>query len=78
MKYKIILLNILFTTFCFAQNTKTEIPQTSTQEITLNISEPVPFQLVEAPPLAPDCKVKWKVEKQKKCTSGFIIDHVNR
>lgn len=32
MKYKIILLNILFTTICFAQNTETKRPQTTTQE----------------------------------------------
>lgn len=79
MKTKItLLLAILIATISFAQTSKTEKPQAVTQDVTTNEAEPVPFQLVEIPPLAPKCKTKWKVEKQKKCTSRFISDHVNR
>ncbi len=69
MKTKIVLLfSFLFTASIFAQDIA----------IVKSKSEPIPFQLVEIPPLAPDCKVKWKIEKQKKCTKEFIINHVNR
>ena len=46
--------------------------------IELNENEIVPFPIVDNPPLAPDCKTKWKVEKRKECTSNFIQHHVQR
>ena len=73
MKTKITLLfAFILTTISFAQTAETEISTEAT------VKEPIPFQIVEVPPLAPDCKVKWKVEKQKKCTLDFILNHVNR
>src|SRR5690606_34170125 len=36
------------------------------------------FNEVENPPLAPDCKSKWDVEKKKECTNKFIQQHVMR
>jgi hypothetical protein len=33
---------------------------------------------IENPPLAPDCKSKWNVEKQKECTNKYIQQHVMR
>ncbi len=36
------------------------------------------FKEVENPPLAPECKSKWDVEKRKKCTSKYISMHVAR
>jgi len=44
----------------------------------LNENEIVPFPIVDNPPLAPDCKTKWKVEKRKECLSDFIQHHVQR
>ncbi|WCO00235.1 energy transducer TonB [Psychroserpens ponticola] len=38
----------------------------------------IDFKEIENPPLAPDCKSKWKVEKQKECTNKFIQRHVMR
>lgn len=38
----------------------------------------VEFNEVENPPLAPDCKSKWDVEKRKECTNKFIQQHVMR
>lgn len=79
MKTSITLLfAIFFTTISFAQTSEKGKPQTNSQETTTNEAEPIPFQLVEVPPLAPKCKPKWKVEKLRKCTSRFISDHVNR
>lgn len=79
MKTKILLfLLILLTTIGFAQTTETEKAQNDTEEISPNESEPIPFKLVEVPPLGPDCKAKWKREKQKDCTAKFIINHINR
>lgn len=77
MKSKILLfLLIQLPTINFAQTTETKKTQIST-EIT-NETKPISFQLVEVPPLAPDCKAKWQVEKQQKCTRDFIVNHVNR
>ncbi len=78
MKIKItLLLTILITTINFAQTTEIEKPETYT-EVKVSEPEPIPFQLVEIPPLAPDCKTKRKVEKQKKCFVDFIVKHFNR
>lgn len=37
-----------------------------------NLSEIIPFNEIENPPLAPECKSKWKVEKRKECTQKYI------
>lgn len=79
MKSKIIwLLAILFTIVSFAQNSETEKPETNNEIVITNETEPIPFQLVEVPPLAPKCKANGKVEKQRKCTSSFITGYINR
>ena len=36
------------------------------------------FNEVENPPLAPECKSKWDIDKRKKCTSKYINMHVAR
>uniref|UniRef100_UPI00404AE245 energy transducer TonB n=1 Tax=Gelidibacter sp. TaxID=2018083 RepID=UPI00404AE245 len=36
------------------------------------------FNEVENPPLAPECKSKWEVEKRKDCTNKYISMHVSR
>lgn len=41
-------------------------------------SEIIPFSDIQHPPLAPGCKVKWDVEKKKKCTSQFIQKHLQK
>jgi len=41
-------------------------------------SKLIDFKEVEDPPLAPDCKSKWSVEKQKECTNKYIQRHVMR
>lgn len=41
-------------------------------------SEIIDFKEIENPPLAPECKSKWDVEKKKKCTSKYINMHVAR
>ncbi len=46
--------------------------------IELNENEIIPFPIVDNPPLAPDCKTKWEVEKRKECTSSFIQHHVQK
>lgn len=38
----------------------------------------VAFKEAENPPLAPDCKSKWNVEKKQECTNKFIQQHVMR
>jgi hypothetical protein len=38
----------------------------------------IKFNEVENPPLAPDCKSKWDIEKRKKCTNKYIQMHVVR
>lgn len=73
-----LLLAIFFTTICFSQTNETEKPQTNSEKVTASEPEPMPFKLADIPPLAPDCKAKWKVEKQQKCTQIFISSHVNR
>lgn len=73
-----ILLAIFFTAICFSQNTETETPQINTEKATATETQPMPFKLAEFPPLAPDCKEKWKIEKQQNCTRNFILNHVNR
>jgi len=79
MKTKItLLLSILLTTISFSQTNETEKPQTNTAKVTITEPQPIPFKLVEVPPLAPDCKAKWKLEKQQKCTLSYIFGHVNR
>ncbi len=79
MKTKItLLLAIFFAAISFAQNSETEKPQTISEKVTASEPEPMPFKLADVPPLAPDCKAKWKVEKQQKCTQIFISSHVNR
>lgn len=41
-------------------------------------SQIVEFNEAENPPLAPDCKSKWEVDKKKECTNKFIQRHVMR
>lgn len=41
-------------------------------------SQIIEFNELENPPLAPDCKSKWDIEKRKKCTSKYINMHVAR
>lgn len=53
------------------QNTKLRIVEISENDI-------VPFNIVENPPLAVDCKTKWKVQKQRECTVSFIQKHLQR
>jgi hypothetical protein len=38
----------------------------------------IPFEVVDEPPLAPDCKSKWSIEKKRKCTNDFILKHIQR
>ena len=79
MRTKItLLLAIFFAAISFAQNSETEKPQTNSEKVTASEPEPMPFKFADVPPLAPDCKAKWKVEKQQKCTQIFISSHVNR
>ena len=64
-----------------SKNTKQTKPDYSNIELInkeIGISEIVDFKDVENPPLAPDCKSKWDIEKQKKCTNKFIQQHVMR
>jgi protein TonB len=79
MKTKIIFLLIIqFTTFCFAQTVEAEKLLTNTEEVKAVESEPMPYNRVELPPLAPNCKEKWKPEKKQKCTREFINSYINR
>jgi hypothetical protein len=41
-------------------------------------SQIVEFMEAENPPLAPDCKPKWDIDKKQKCTNKFIQQHVMR
>lgn len=41
-------------------------------------SQLIDFKDLENPPLAPECKSKWDVEKRKECTSTYINRHVAR
>jgi hypothetical protein len=41
-------------------------------------SQIIDFKEAENPPLAPECKSKWDVEKRKECTSKYINMHVAR
>lgn len=41
-------------------------------------SQIIEFNKLENPPLAPDCKSKWDIEKRKKCTNKYINMHVAR
>lgn len=78
MKTKIIvLLALMLTTINLAQNTEIQTPVID--EVVSNVeTQPVPFQLADVPPLARDCKTKWKLEKRQKCTRSFINNHVNQ
>jgi len=38
----------------------------------------IPFAEVDQPPLATDCKSKWKIEKQRKCTADYVRRHIRR
>lgn len=79
MKTKItLLLAILFTTISFAQTSDTEKPQANSQEITTDEAEPIGYNHVDVPPLAPNCKTKWKLEKRQTCTREFINGYINR
>jgi len=44
----------------------------------INESQIIEFNELDNPPLAPDCKSKWDIEKKKKCTSKYINMHVAR
>ena len=60
---------------------KTETIDYSKAEIVnkeIDESNVIEFKEVENPPLAPDCKSKWDVEKQKECTNKYIQRHVMR
>lgn len=64
-----------------SKSKKTEIVDYSkAQIITKEIDESniIEFKEVKNPPLAPDCKSKWDIEKRKKCTSKYINMHVLR
>jgi hypothetical protein len=41
-------------------------------------SEIIDFKEADNPPLAPECKSKWDIDKRKKCTSKYINMHVAR
>ncbi len=41
-------------------------------------SQIVEFMEAENPPLAPNCKSKWDIDKKQKCTSTFIQQHIMR
>ena len=34
------------------------------------------YKEVERPPLAKRCKAKWEIEKQQKCTTGYVRNHI--
>ncbi|CAH8282056.1 TonB-like protein [Mariniflexile fucanivorans] len=60
---------------------KTESADYSKSEIItkeIDESQMVEFDLVENPPLAPECKSKWNVDKRKDCTSKYINMHLIR
>jgi protein TonB len=79
MKFKIILLlAIFFTTLSFAQTDNIEKTQTNTLKVKATETEPMGYNRVEMPPLALNCKTKWKLEKRQKCTREFINDYINR
>ena len=64
-----------------SKSDKTETVDYSKAEIvTKEIDETqiIEFKEIENPPLAPDCKSKWNVDKQKKCTNKYIQRHVMR
>ena len=64
-----------------SKSEKTEnVDYSKAEIITKNIDESkiIDFKEIENPPLAPDCKSKWNVEKQKECTNKFIQRHVMR
>jgi hypothetical protein len=64
-----------------SKSEKTErVDYSKAELITKEIDESliVEFNKVENPPLAPDCKSKWDVEKRKECTNKFIQQHVMR
>lgn len=64
-----------------SKSEKTESVDYSKAEIItkeIEESEIIEFKEIENPPLAPDCKSKWDVEKQKECTNKFIQRHVMR
>ena len=41
-------------------------------------SQIIEYKEAENPPLAPECKEKWDVEKRKECTNKYIQMHVAR
>lgn len=41
-------------------------------------SEIIDFKDIENPPLGPECKSKWDVEKQKECTNRYVSMFVGR
>ena len=47
-------------------------------EVEVEVNDAVPFPVVDNPPLAPDCKSNWNLEKRKKCTQDFISNHLMR
>lgn len=63
---------------------KTRTPETvdysKAKLITKNIDKSVIVEFKEAdnPPLAPDCKSKWDLDKKQECTHKFIQQHVMR
>jgi hypothetical protein len=60
-------------------NTLIENSQSSELKIVeISESDIVPFKVAENPPLAVDCKSKWKVQKQRECTASFIQKHLQR
>ncbi|WP_405293037.1 energy transducer TonB [Algibacter sp. Ld11] len=64
-----------------SKSEKTESIDYSKAEIEtkeIDESEIIEFKEVQNPPLAPDCKSKWDVEKRKECTTKFIQRHVMR
>ncbi|WP_458629237.1 energy transducer TonB [Winogradskyella sp. PC D3.3] len=44
----------------------------------IDASQIIEYSLVENPPLAPDCKAKWSLEKRQECTRNYINRFVSR
>lgn len=74
MKTKItILFAILFISFSFSQTTEIDKPNENSVDVKSPQSEPMGYNRVEVPPLAPNCKAKWKSEKNKNVPENSSI-----
>lgn len=52
------------------------VSQVSLAQTAETKSEAIAYSMVENPPLPPDCKAKWKLEKRKECTNKFVQTHL--